>query len=161
MDEALQGLIWIRRCRGSCRSGAARAHANQALQTLMQLMRCKARRIASCEALREHQHEASISGFSIQVGGIGRQAFELLAQRTYFTCFIDITDSLAGLLPCLLTYFALVMLACSTLSEPGQGCHLFVGRSVGRSVGLFAPGSSPVHFLTVTSWFLWFTYLLT
>ena len=76
MDEALQGLMQIRRCRGSCKSGAAKADENKPLQTLMQLMRCKARGIASCEALREHQHEASISGFSIQVGGIGRQAFE-------------------------------------------------------------------------------------
>ena len=77
MDEALQGLMQIRRCRGSCKSGAAKADENKPLQTLMQLMRCKARGIASCEALREHQREASISGFSIQVGGIGRQAFEL------------------------------------------------------------------------------------
>ena len=73
-DQALQGLMQIRRCRGSCRSGAAGADENKALQTLMQLRRCRARCIASCKALRERQHKASVSGFNVQVGGTGRQA---------------------------------------------------------------------------------------
>ena len=40
-DHALQGLIWIRRCRGSCRSGAAGAHADQALRGPMKTRRCR------------------------------------------------------------------------------------------------------------------------
>ena len=55
-DHALQGLMKNRRCRGSCRSSPERVHADQ--------------------ALHEHQHEAYVSDLSLRVGGIGRQAFE-------------------------------------------------------------------------------------
>ena len=58
MDEALQGLMQIRRCRGSCKSGAAGAHEDQ--------------------AMHEHQHEAYVSDLSLKVGGIDRQAFEFM-----------------------------------------------------------------------------------
>ena len=51
-DHALQGLIWIRRCRGSCRSSAAGAHADQALHGLMQIRRCR----GSCRSSPERVH---------------------------------------------------------------------------------------------------------
>ena len=76
----------IRRCKGSCRSGAAGAHVDQALQGLMQIRRCR----GSCksvaagahadQAMHEHQHEAYVSDLSLRVGGIGRQAFEFLQE---------------------------------------------------------------------------------
>ena len=72
-----------RRCRGSCRSSAAGAHADQALHGLMQIRRCRGscrsspERVHADQALHEHQHEAYVSDLSLRVCGIGCQAFEL------------------------------------------------------------------------------------